>query len=409
MPITKKITVSTIKSLRIEDRRINDTEIHGFHARISLQGKVKYYFYYRVDGKQRNYFIGSGSVLSPNQARDKAKEVAGLVASGVDVHIDKRELKTAKTIKLTLGAYLEETYLPYLESLNPKTSRHAYRVITSSFKSILKKPLAEVNAWDIQKWVTERRKLGRSPATISYAVKRLKAAFNRAVEWEWIESHNLNKVKLVREENTRVRYLSETEERTLMRSLRNRDEQIRVQRRSGNRHRQERNQRIYPTFDNVRFVDYLEPLVITAINTGLRRGELLALKWGDIDFEQQYLSVRAQNAKAKKSRNIPLNDTVLEVLESWQLQNKKREYVFASRSDVPIKDIKKPWLRVLQEAKITDFRFHDLRHHFASKLVMVGVDLNTVRELLGHSDLKMTLRYAHLAPEHKAAAVSLIG
>ncbi|WCP66385.1 site-specific integrase [Vibrio tubiashii] len=409
MPITKKITVSTIKSLRIEDRRINDTEIHGFHARISLQGKVKYYFYYRVDGKQRNYFIGSGSVLSPNQARDKAKEVAGLVASGVDVHIDKRELKTAKTIKLTLGAYLEETYLPYLESLNPKTSRHAYRVITSSFKSILKKPLAEVNAWDIQKWVTERRKLGRSPATISYAVNRLKAAFNRAVEWEWIESHNLNKVKLVREENTRVRYLSETEERTLMRALRNRDEQIRAQRRSGNRHRQERNQHLYPTFDNVRFVDYLEPLVITAINTGLRRGELLALKWDDVDFEQQYLSVRAQNAKAKKSRNIPLNDTVLEVLESWQLQNKKREYVFASRSDVPIKDIKKPWLRVLREAKITDFRFHDLRHHFASKLVMVGVDLNTVRELLGHSDLKMTLRYAHLAPEHKAAAVSLIG
>ncbi|MDC5850872.1 integrase family protein, partial [Vibrio europaeus] len=313
MPITKKITVSTIKSLRIEDRRINDTEIHGFHARISLQGKVKYYFYYRVDGKQRNYFIGSGSVLSPNQARDKAKEVAGLVASGVDVHIDKRELKTIKTTKLTLGTYLEETYLPYLESLNPKTSRHAYRVITSSFKSILKKPLAEVNAWDIQKWVTERRKLGRSPATVSYAVNRLKAAFNRAVEWEWIESHNLNKVKLVREENTRVRYLSETEERTLMRSLRNRDEQIRAQRRSGNRHRQERNQSLYPTFDNVRFVDYLEPLVITAINTGLRRGELLALKWGDIDFEQQYLSVRAQNAKAKKSRNIPLNDTVLEV------------------------------------------------------------------------------------------------
>jgi len=409
MPVTKKITVLTIKNLRIEDRRINDTEIHGFHARISLQGKVKYYFYYRVDGKQRNYFIGSGSVLSPNQARDKAKEVAGLVASGVDVHIDKRELKTAKTIKLTLGTYLEETYLPYLESLNPKTSRHAYRVITSSFKSILKKPLAEVNAWDIQKWVTERRKLGRSPATISYAVNRLKAAFNRAVEWEWIESHNLNKVKLVREENTRVRYLSEMEEGTLMRALGNRDEQIRAQRRSGNRHRQERNQHLYPTFDNVRFVDYLEPLVITAINTGLRRGELLALKWDDVDFEQQYLSVRAQNAKAKKSRNIPLNDTVLEVLESWQLQNKKREYVFASRSDVPIKDIKKPWLRVLREAKISDFRFHDLRHHFASKLVMVGVDLNTVRELLGHSDLKMTLRYAHLAPEHKAAAVSLIG
>ncbi|MBF4249216.1 integrase, partial [Vibrio anguillarum] len=74
-----------------------------------------------------------------------------------------------------------------------------------------------------------------------------------------------------------------------------------------------------------------------------------------------------------------------------------------------ITDVKKPWMRVLSNAKIENFRFHDLRHHFASKLVMAGVDLNTVRELLGHADLKMTLRYAHLAPEHKAAAVNLIG
>ncbi|MGF1706497.1 tyrosine-type recombinase/integrase [Enterovibrio baiacu] len=71
--------------------------------------------------------------------------------------------------------------------------------------------------------------------------------------------------------------------------------------------------------------------------------------------------------------------------------------------------MKKPWMTLLDLAQIQGFNFHDLRHHFASRLVMAGVGLNTVRELLGHSDLKMTLRYAHLALEHKAAAVSLIG
>jgi site-specific recombinase XerD len=83
--------------------------------------------------------------------------------------------------------------------------------------------------------------------------------------------------------------------------------------------------------------------------------------------------------------------------------------VFTADMTSPLADIKKAWNNLIDSSGISDFRFHDFRHHFASTLVMAGVDLNTVRELLGHSDIKMTLRYAHLAPEHKAAAVNLIG
>ena len=80
--------------------------------------------------------------------------------------------------------------------------------------------------------------------------------------------------------------------------------------------------------------------------------------------------------------------------------------MFPGEDGAPLADVKSAWLPLVDAAKVRAFRFHDFRHTFASKLVMAGVDLNTVRELLGHADLKMTLRYAHLAPEHKAAAVA---
>lgn len=97
------------------------------------------------------------------------------------------------------------------------------------------------------------------------------------------------------------------------------------------------------------------------------------------------------------------------MLRRWKLNWGTRTLVFESKNRQPFDNVKKAWRRVLADAKIDAFRWHDLRHHFASRLVMEGVDLNTVRELLGHADIKMTLRYAHLASEHKAAAVAKLG
>ena len=101
-----------------------------------------------------------------------------------------------------------------------------------------------------------------------------------------------------------------------------------------------------------------------------------------------------------------VNNEALKTLQQWHSDSRSTEWVFAGNDGERMQAVKTSWKGVLESAAIIDFRWHDLRHHFASRLVMSGVDLNTVRELLGHSDLTMTLRYAHLSPEHKADAVA---
>lgn len=144
-----------------------------------------------------------------------------------------------------------------------------------------------------------------------------------------------------------------------------------------------------------------------SLNTGLRRGELFNLYWNDINFDRAILTIKGDTAKSGKTRHVPLNSIAMQSLKDWQLVAQHDDLVFANNKTQKVfMHVKKAWASVLDKANIKDFRWHDMRHHFASKLVMEGVDLNTVRELLGHADIKMTLRYAHLAPEHKANAVA---
>jgi integrase len=148
------------------------------------------------------------------------------------------------------------------------------------------------------------------------------------------------------------------------------------------------------------------PLVLVALNTGLRRGELLQPQWRDVDLVRKNSTVRGEGAKTGQTRHVPLNTEVVAVLKKWKSSDAEPDWcVFSGNTTTtPLTEARKAWATVLAKAKIRSFRFHDLRHTFASKLVMAGVDLNTVRELLGHKKISMTLQYAHLA-EHKAAAV----
>ncbi|WP_154124692.1 Arm DNA-binding domain-containing protein [Grimontia hollisae] len=169
MPIKKKITTTTIKQLRVDDKRINDTEIHGFHARISSAGRIVYYLYYRFDGKQVNFKLGSANEITPAQARDLAKEKAGEVAKGNDVHEEKKQVRheNQRRKHLKLPVYLDERYLPFLMTRNPKTANRIVNHIKSRFAFLMEKELDQITPWEIEKWRSEQRKKGRTPSTIN--------------------------------------------------------------------------------------------------------------------------------------------------------------------------------------------------------------------------------------------------
>ncbi len=227
------------------------------------------------------------------------------------------------------------------------------------------------------------------------------------MDWGFIDENSIHSVKPCKiDPNVRSRFLDDAELVRLKQALDDRENKMREGRQSGNQWREQRGHELYASLDNVAFADYLKPMVILSLNTGLRRGELFSLTWSDIDFDRSFLTVQGNTAKSGKTRHVPLNSEALKTLQQWKQQTPDTQaLVFAGQDGEKFNNVKKSWAAVLEKADIQNFRWHDMRHTFASRLVMAEVDLNTVRELLGHADLKMTLRYAHLAPSHTAKAV----
>ncbi|NOQ87025.1 MAG: tyrosine-type recombinase/integrase, partial [Deltaproteobacteria bacterium] len=149
-------------------------------------------------------------------------------------------------------------------------------------------------------------------------------------------------------------------------------------------------------------------IVLVALNTGLRKGEIFSLRKQDIDFDRTMLHI--SDSKNNESRDVPINDTLHVTLKSLvDAAGDPQGYIFVNpQTKKPYDDVKKSFKTALKKAGIEDFTFHDLRHTFASHLVMTGTDLMTVRELLGHKDITMTMRYTHLSPDHKRLAVQTL-
>ena len=199
--------------------------------------------------------------------------------------------------------------------------------------------------------------------------------FTKAVEWDMVEADTLKrirKVRLLQDDSKRLRYLSQEECHNLINSCE----------------------------------PHLKPIVITALNTGMRKGEILSLKWDNVDLKHGFILLH--KTKNGERREIPINTTLRGVLQGVTRRLDIPHVFYDHSTGRAYNDVKRSFSTALRRAGIKDFHFHDLRHTFASHLVMAGVDLTTVSRLLGHKTLAMTLRYAHLAPAHMVKAVELL-
>jgi len=413
-----KLTVRTVQSLQPQEKpfEVFDTETKGFLLRVEPTGSMTFYLAYTLDGKRRRFKIGRGGrdALSPEQARDVARKKAGEIANGLDPQqqrVQKRKDHATAKVK-TLGGFIEHKYRPWVLA-ERKDAKATLKRLEACFGFLSDRPLKDITAWDLQKWRSEQIKAGKSKTTANRDITTLRAVLSKAIEWGDLEHHPLRKLKQLQvDDDSRVRYLTDDEEQLLMAALDAREAKIRTGRESGNEWRRQRGLAPRPAIPTAGYVDHLKPMVLLALHTGLRRGELFHLEWSKVNLSTKTLTVVGDKAKSGKTRYLPLNSTAMSVLKTWREQTTGNSLVFPGcdkkGNEQPLSNIQTSWENILEAAKLEDFHFHDLRHTFASRLVMAGVDLNTVRELLGHGDLKMTLRYSHLAPEHKAAAVELL-
>lgn len=410
-----KITTRMVKSLEPKDKafEVVDTEVKGFLLRVQPTGRMTFYYSYRNEAKVRKRIkIGAlGSNLTLAQAKDKALQIAGDVAEGKDVQTDKKASRqiAAAIHSQTLYRFIEELYHPWACS-NLKSGAATKRLIEYAFSHLNKTPLAQISTNQIAKWQTQKLDAGLKPSTINRYVNALRAVLTKATEWEVIAEHPLKKLKpLTVDQAPKVRYLSGDEEQRLSSGLIARDEEIKAARGRANEHRTKRGYELLPSLAEHKFGDRLSPMIILSLKTGMRRGEVFDICWEDLDFDQKTITINAAISKSNRTRHIPMNKRVVDTLSYWRDQVPSTSgRIFPADSGGRLDNTNKAWNNLLKAANIESFRWHDMRHDFASKLVMKGVPLNTIRELCGHSDLNTTLRYAHLAPDHKAEAVSLL-
>lgn len=277
---------------------------------------------------------------------------------------------------------LVDQYIPYTKSNNLSWRDYVSRaeIIRSYFGN---KKLKDITPMLIEKYRMERKRIPkrngmpRSNTTINREVEIIRKMFNIAIDNGWIDINpcSSRKVKKLREENKKERFLQIDEEQRLIEACTGEHE-------------------------------YVIPIITCALQTGMRKGEILSLEWNCVDFQKNFITLL--HTKSGKARKIPISSVLLPILKELY-KNKFSDYVFANPdTGTRYFDLKRPFPSLCKKAKIEGLRFHDLRHTSATRMVTSGIDLIVVQDILGHADIKTTMRYAHPVPERKLQAVEAL-
>ena len=325
-----------------------------------LKRKDVYYIDYNYMGKRIR------------EAVSESKKIAEAV-----LHKRKTEIAEGKFLDVRKEHNIKfeefaKTYLELHSNVNkrPRVARRDFFLINRLGEHFNGKRLYEISPQSIEQYKSDRIK-DVAPATVNRELACLKCMFNKAIAWGKTHDNPVCKVKLFKENNQRLRYLEKDEIKKLLDSA----------------------------------PEHLKPILIVAVFTGMRKSEILTLEWKNISFEQDIIYLL--QTKNGERREVLMNNTVKNALLAVP-KHKDSSYVFCHKNGKPYLNVRKSFDATLIKCGIIGFRFHDLRHTFASQLVMSGVDLKTVQELMGHKMIEMTLRYSHLSPDHKKRAIAIL-
>lgn len=337
--------------------------------RVYHRGK-NWYVDYAVEGKRVRKSFG------------RQRKVAELYLKNTEVKIAKGEELSPKYDFVSLSDFIAK----YLEYSRNNKSLSTYRTDLSrinSFQQFLKdkgiERLERITPAVIEEFKSLVLK-SSSATTFNHYLTLVKAMLNKAVSWRNLRENPLREVKKLKSLNARqVRFLTDEEISAILDK-------------SG---------------------DLMKKVIRILLYSGMRRSELVFLAWDDIDFLNKLITVQSKpetgfHPKSHRPRSIPINPDLEQLILDLP---QKGKYLFDDGKGKPLhcKDYyTKQFEKILKKADVKNANLHTLRHTFASNLVMAGVDLRTVQELLGHSTIKITERYAHLSPDHKTRAINVL-